>query len=120
MTTQTKELPYRSLIPDDPLHPLIDVEIIGYANLPFILDSGASQTLVPKDIGDFLKVDYSRHADGYAECAHGEKIHFWEAEAKVKIVGEVFTLPVCCTKLQKQQPLLGRIGFFDKYLITFY
>lgn len=119
MTTPIKEVRYRSIIPDEPLHPIIDVEIIGYANVPCILDSGANRSLFPKDIGLFLNVDYNRHPDSFCECAHGKKIHVWEAQAKVKIFGEVFTLPIFCSDLQEQTALLGRTGFFDRYLITF-
>ncbi|HLD33513.1 MAG TPA: hypothetical protein VJB66_02220 [Candidatus Nanoarchaeia archaeon] len=110
---------YRPIVRGDPLLPVLDIELHGVnGTFTSILDSGASVSLFPRKLGLLLGVDYSRRADNFAECAHGDQIPCWRTEALVKIMTEEFRIPVFCTNLDNE-PLLGREGFFERFIITF-
>jgi hypothetical protein len=86
--------------------------------IPTILDTGATYSLFPAEIGEYIGLELGAGREEETVVSNGETMKFfvhpvrvWFAEYQVDIdagFGEEVEFPV-----------LGRVGFFDQFRITF-
>lgn len=104
--------------------PSIPITLMGEESFETIalLDSGADISAIPKSIAELLGLNL----DGKVTLAYGIGGKVKSVESSVKILIDKgherysFSLPVKIIMDEYNFPvLLGRLGFFDKFVITF-
>lgn len=85
-----------------------------------IVDSGSDITLMDFDIAQFLEIDLAQCKEVNLGGITGRSVGY---TSEVSIVVEKFqrevAIPVVFTKELNTGILLGQVGFFDNYTITF-
>ena len=88
-----------------------------------LLDSGADETIIPKDLADILGL--KEHETDTETAGVGGKVKVKKSVLSFRIKGsrEIYSLNVPCLILQDPDSdvplLLGRHGFFEHFHITF-
>ena len=104
------------------LRPMIPIALgEEKVNLFGILDSGSDITIIPKEIADVIKVHYTgenevsgisgmplRAREGKIKVHFGKKREFYD-----------FEIPVLVPEKEGLNIIIGRMGFFSQFKITF-
>ena len=91
----------------------------GYVLFHFLLDSGASFTMLPLPLADVLGVDLAGAREMVVRGIEGPGVSVRLAEITLRI-GEVeLTIPCLFSSKEDAPLLLGRMGFFSHFNITF-
>lgn len=106
--------------------PLVDPTIIlpvktlkGYRPFEFVLDSGADFTMVPRVMATRVGVDLAGAPELLVRGIEGSGVAADMASISVRIGEQDVELP-CLFYSHKNAPyLLGRMGFFSRFNITF-
>lgn len=104
--------------------PLIPITLEGETKIDVIgmLDSGSDITIIPEEMAEVLGVEYKRENIIYGIAR--EPVNVKEGKISVKFGkgNEIyrFEIPVLIPSEQEDVPVvIGRIGFFDQFKITF-
>lgn len=106
--------------------PMIPVTLIGNSAIKpeviALLDSGADISIIPKDIAELLNLDLS--GKEITAKGLGGEVKVKESKMQINIKKHhedyTFIVPVQIILEDKKVPvLLGRVGFFEKFKITF-
>lgn len=91
----------------------------GYRLLHFLIDTGASFTMLPVAFAEMLGVDLGGAREMVVRGIEGSGVSARLAEITLK-VGEVeLTIPCLFSSKEGAPLLLGRMGFFPRFNITF-
>lgn len=93
--------------------------IKGYKNFDFLIDSGAVVSALPKTLAPDLGADLTRLPRITIEGFAGQKTFAYKGEFVIKIGKEEVVIPVVFSENPRTNNILGRIGFFDQFTITF-
>jgi len=93
--------------------------VTGYKEMEFLVDSGAVVSAVPKTLAEDLGVDLAELPRITIEGFAGQKTFAYRGEFVIKIGIEEIALPVVFSENPKANNILGRIGFFDQFNVTF-
>lgn len=105
--------------------PLIDIRFYSEITNRFILvpdvliDSGADVSLLPRDFGEMLLLDYTKGKRFELQGISPEKLSVYLHRFKVRINGIEFTCPVAIADSPNVPPLLGRVEALDLFVVTF-
>ncbi|MEK7513659.1 MAG: retroviral-like aspartic protease family protein [Patescibacteria group bacterium] len=91
----------------------------GYKEMEFLLDSGAVVSALPQTQAENLGVDLTLLPRITIEGFAGQKTFAYKGEFIVKIGNDEANIPVVFSESQQASNILGRIGFFDEFSITF-
>ncbi len=84
------------------------------------VDSGASWTIFHVDVAQLLGVKLSRTKRRYMSLGNGSVLPVYLHPIRVRFAGEEFTVPAGFSDALKVGfNLLGRAGFFDRFVICF-
>lgn len=103
--------------------PLIPLTFEGKLILDIfaLIDSGSDMTLIPKDMADLLEISYGEDDVIFGISKEPVKVK----QGKVKIgfgkghENYIFEIPVMIADNKEAPIIIGRIGFFDQFKITF-
>lgn len=107
------------------LHPLLDIRLHrGSASYPLRghLDTGADQTLMHKDIADALYIDWKSGIKSFTRGITGGMVPIYIHELELEIVafpGVKIRSSIGFIGSGNVGVLLGQLGFFEHYKITF-
>ena len=104
------------------INPQIEIPvktINGYKDMMFLIDSGAVVSALPKTLAEDLGINLSELPRITIEGFAGQKTFAYKGEFVVKIGREEVAIPVVFSENPKASNILGRIGFFDEFNITF-
>lgn len=93
--------------------------ITGYREMEFLIDSGAVVSALPKTLAEDLGVDLTELPRITIEGFAGQKTFAYRGEFVIKIGKEEVVIPVVFSESPQANNILGRIGFFDQFNITF-
>ena len=103
-------------------HPTIILPVrtaAGYEEWRFVLDSGADFTLVPRSAAELLGVDLSGARKMTARGIEGSGVSAQLAEITLRIGDVEFGVPCLFSSNENTPYLLGRMGLFSRFNITF-
>lgn len=84
------------------------------------VDSGASWSIFHLDVAQLLGIKLGRVKRRYVLLGNGQRIPIYLAKIKVRFGGEEFQVPVGFSEgLSIGFNLMGRAGFFERYLVCF-
>mgnify|MGYP001565710753 CR=1 FL=1 len=84
------------------------------------VDSGASWTIFHADVAQLLGLKLSRMARRYLALGNGSVIPIFLHRVRVRFAGLEFTVPAGFSDALKVGfNLMGRAGFFDRFLVCF-
>lgn len=84
------------------------------------VDSGASWTVFHADVAQLLGIKLPRSTRRYMALGNGSVIPIFLHRVRVRFAGEEFTVPAGFSDaLRVGFNLLGRAGFFDRFLMCF-
>jgi len=84
------------------------------------VDSGASWTIFHADVAQLLGIKLSRHTRRYMALGNGSVIPISLHRVRVRFAGVEFTVPAGFSDALKVGfNLLGRAGFFDRFIVCF-
>ncbi|MEK6860165.1 MAG: hypothetical protein AABX54_05115 [Nanoarchaeota archaeon] len=86
-----------------------------------ILDSGSDITIIPKEIAEVIRVDYKN--DNSISGISGFPIRAKEGKVNIEF-GKgreiyIFEIPVLVPEKENLAVIIGRLGFFEQFKITF-
>jgi len=93
--------------------------IKGYKEMEFLIDSGAVVSALPKTLAEDLGVELTELPRITIEGFAGQKTFAYRGEFVIKIGREEVPIPVVFSENPQANNILGRIGFFDQFNITF-
>lgn len=93
--------------------------ITGYKEMEFLIDSGAVVSALPKTLAEDLGVELTELPRITIEGFAGQKTFAYQGEFVIKIGREEVPIPVVFSENPQANNILGRIGFFDQFNITF-
>jgi len=93
--------------------------ITGYEEMEFLIDSGAVVSALPKTKAENLGVNLTELPRITIEGFAGQKTFAYRGEFIIKIGREEVPIPVVFSENPQANNILGRIGFFDQFNITF-
>lgn len=106
-------------------YPFIDVDL-GYISntkegVMCLIDSGADRCVFPKDMGDELGIDFTeaKVVDPPIGIAGKIASKAYSTPLKIEFLGTSFMTEVIWIDKQNITPVIGRIGFFDKFDVYF-
>jgi len=86
-----------------------------------ILDTGSDITIIPREIAEVLGVDYVGENEVYG--LSGRKINANDGYLDITFGKgreiHTFTIPILVPKEKGSQIIIGRMGFFEQFKITF-
>lgn len=91
----------------------------GYKQMTFLIDSGAVVSALPKTMAEELGVDLTRLPRITIEGFAGKKTFAYRGEMVIKMAQNEVVIPVVFSENPQASKILGRIGFFDQFNITF-
>jgi hypothetical protein len=91
----------------------------GYKQMTFLIDSGAVVSALPKTMAEELGVDLARLPRITIEGFAGQKTFAYRGEMVIKLAQNEVVIPVVFSENPQASKILGRIGFFDQFNITF-
>ena len=112
-------IPYRPFISDQKNRPYIDIQIENVGIVVCLLDSGSDYSTFPLYIAHQAKLKLGDAVQESSECAHGDICTSYRINMKITFDEEEMTIPVNFIEKGSEPALIGRIGFFDKFMITF-
>ncbi len=84
------------------------------------VDSGASWSIFHVDVAQLLGIKLTRATRRYATLGNGSVLPIYLHRIKVRFAGEEFTVPAGFSDaLRMGFNLMGRAGFFDRFLMSF-
>jgi len=84
------------------------------------VDSGASWSIFHVDVAQLLGINLRRAKRRYVTLGNGSVIPIYLKKIKVRFAGQEFLVPAGFSEvLRVGFNLLGRAGFFDRFLMTF-
>ena len=84
------------------------------------VDSGASWSIFHVDVAQLLGIKLNRVKRRYVSLGNGSVLPVHLARLKVRFAGEEFTVPAGFSDaLRMGFNLMGRAGFFDRFLMCF-
>jgi predicted aspartyl protease len=106
--------------------PILDVQLatIGQFSrktplFPAFLDTGATYCLFHAEIGRSIQIPIERGTPGETVCANGQSLAFFIHEVRLMFDDYRADLSVGFSDDLPYAGLLGRIGFFDQFKVTF-
>lgn len=91
----------------------------GHSDVRFLLDSGADITMLSRGAGEYLGIFPQGAPTKNVSGIEGRSIPAWVGEITVRIGNADHTIPCLFTENEKTPFLLGRIGLFQKFNVTF-
>ncbi len=91
----------------------------GYRLLRFLIDTGASFTMLPRPYAEVLGVDLSGARKMTARGIGASGVPAQLAEITLRIGDVELTIPCFFSSREDSPLLLGRMGFFSRFNITF-
>ena len=91
----------------------------GYQEMEFLIDSGAVVSALPKTLAADLGVNLETLPRITIEGFAGQKTFAYRGEFVVKVGEEETIIPVVFSENPQTNNILGRIGFFDQFNVTF-
>lgn len=93
--------------------------IKGYQEMEFLIDSGAVVSALPQTQAENLGVDLTQLPRITIEGFAGQKTFAYKGEFIIRIGKDEVLIPVVFSENPQANNILGRIGFFDNFNITF-
>jgi hypothetical protein len=93
--------------------------ISGYKQVEFLLDSGAVVSALPQTMAAELGVNLEELPRITIEGFAGSKTFAYKGEFVIKVGREETIIPVVFSENPNSSNILGRIGFFDQFSISF-
>lgn len=93
--------------------------IYGYKELEFLIDSGAVVSALPQTMAEELGVNLGELPRITIEGFSGQKTFAYKGEFVIKIGQEEVSIPVVFSENPNSSNILGRIGFFEEFNVTF-
>lgn len=86
-----------------------------------VVDTGADYTILPKNIANRLKIDFSKDCEKSVTTGVGgdKKIYFLKTKLETDVGGVRNNVPVAFFDSDEVPPLLGRLGFLELFETTF-
>lgn len=105
---------YRPLIP-------LTIEAKEKLDVIGVLDSGSDMTIIPKEIAEIIGVDYSNENE--VSGITGESVKTKQGKLWIRFgkgrEDYSFEIPVLVPEKEGIPIIIGRIGFFEQFKITF-
>ncbi len=84
------------------------------------VDSGASWSVMHLDVAQLLGIPLSRTSKRFIELGDGNVLPVYLAKIRVRFAGQEFLVPAGFSEaLRTGFNMMGRAGFFDRFLMTF-
>jgi hypothetical protein len=102
--------------------PIVPLELEGleWIELRAFVDSGASYSIFHADIAEILGVEYTKGEKSYMTVGDGAQIPVYSHDIHVRFNEREFTAKIgFSNKLGIGFDILGREGFFDRFVICF-
>lgn len=103
--------------------PIIEIPIYyadkGYQNEEFLLDSGALVSSLPREKAEPLGFYLAMLPRSTFRSFGNSTAFAYRADLKIKLGNNNVSIPVVFTESAGTKPILGRIGFFEKYSVYF-
>ncbi|UCG69158.1 MAG: hypothetical protein JSV09_15460 [Thermoplasmata archaeon] len=102
--------------------PIVPLELKGneWIELRAFVDSGASYSIFHADIAEILGLDFTKGEKNYMTVGDGVQIPVYTHDVKVHFSQQEFTAKIgFSNKLGIGFDILGREGFFDRFIICF-
>ena len=93
--------------------------VSGYKNVEFLIDSGAVVSALPQTMAEELGVNLGELPRITIEGFAGQKTFAYKGEFVIKIGQEEVPIPVVFSENPNSSNILGRIGFFDQFNVSF-
>ena len=93
--------------------------IKGFKEMEFLIDSGAVVSALPQTQAEDLGTDLTQLPRITIEGFAGQKTFAYKGEFIIKIGKDEVIVPVVFSENPQASNILGRIGFFDNFNITF-
>ncbi|KKU36030.1 MAG: hypothetical protein UX85_C0001G0208 [Candidatus Beckwithbacteria bacterium GW2011_GWB1_47_15] len=93
--------------------------ITGYKNWEFLIDSGAVVSALPKTAATDMGADLTSLPRITIEGFAGQRTFAYQGEMVIKVGSSEVVIPVVFSENPYANNILGRIGFFDNFNITF-
>ncbi|MBI4231368.1 MAG: retroviral-like aspartic protease family protein [Planctomycetes bacterium] len=91
----------------------------GYADLNFVLDSGADLTMLPASVADFLGISLDGSREVRVTGVEGPGAMAKVGELTVRIGDRDYAIPCAFSTNENTPFLLGRLGLFRHFNVTF-
>jgi len=85
----------------------------SWVDFQFIVDSGATATILPAAMAEELGIDLQKHSEVDMAGVEGTGVKSWLAKIKVKIGDESMEIPCFFVDNDRVPFLLGRAGILD-------
>ncbi len=91
------------------------------AFVAMVVDTGADYTILPRNIAQRLKIDFSKDCEESVTTGVGgsKKIYFLKTKLETDLGGIKNKVPVAFFDSDDVPPLLGRLGFLELFETTF-
>lgn len=104
--------------------PIVPIIIEGKQDkeeITAMIDSGSDATIIPKEIAESIEIEYT--GENWINGISGEQVNCKEGKAII-MFGKgrefyKFQIPVLIPQKEDLNLIIGRIGFFDQFKITF-
>lgn len=91
----------------------------GYQKVKFLLDSGAVISSLSREHAEPMGFSLAK-LPRLTFTGFGNTASFaYRATAKIRIASDILEIPIVFTESTNTTPVLGRMGFFEKYTINF-
>ena len=91
----------------------------GYRLFDFLIDSGASFTMLPLPFAEVLGVDLGGAREMVVRGIEGSGVSARLAEITLRVGDTDVTVPCLFSSNEDTPSLIGRMGFFSRFNITF-
>jgi hypothetical protein len=91
----------------------------GHELLEFLIDSGASFTMLPRPYAEVLGVDLGGAREIVARGIGGTGVSARLSEITLTVGNTELTIPCLFSSREDNPLLLGRMGFFSRFNVTF-
>jgi predicted aspartyl protease len=91
----------------------------GNRRFRFLLDSGTDFTMMPRSAARQLGLSLKGTKEMSVTGIEGSETTAWLSEITVEIGGSELPLPCLFSSIERTPYLLGRMGFFQRFNITF-
>ena len=102
--------------------PIVPIELKGeeWIELRAFVDSGASYSIFHADIAEILGIEYTKGIKSHMTTGDGSHIPVYIHDIEVRFAEEEFNAKIgLSNKLGIGFDILGREGFFDRFVISF-
>ncbi len=91
------------------------------ASVAMVVDTGADYTILPKNIAERLKINFSKDCEKSVTTGVGgdRKIYFLKTKLETDVGGIKNDVPVAFFDSDEVPPLLGRLGFLELFETSF-